>query len=109
MTVAQALRALEPREARLLLAAASGFSEASLIAFPERDLPAQVETLFLSYVEKRKAGQPVAYIVGRKEFYGLELAVNPTDDGARLRALLERCLEWLPLEIARVFPTIRPA
>ena len=78
MTVAQALQALEPREARLLLAAASGFSEASLLAFPERDLPAQVETLFLSFVEKRKAGEPIAYIVGRKEFYGLELAVNPS-------------------------------
>jgi hypothetical protein len=48
---------------------------------------------------------------GRREremYEVLELAVNPTDDGARLRALLERCLEWLPLEIARVFPTIRP-
>jgi release factor glutamine methyltransferase len=78
LTVAQALQALEPREARLLLAAASGFSEASLIAFPERDLPLQVETLFLLFVEKRKAGQPMAYIVGRKEFYGLELAVNPS-------------------------------
>ena len=78
MTVAQALRALEPREARLLLAAASGFSEASLIAFPERELPPQVERLFVSYVEKRNAGQPLAYIVGRKEFYGLDLAVNPS-------------------------------
>jgi len=77
LTVAQALAALEAREARLLLAAASGFSEASLIAFPERSLPPEVHQLFLSYVEKRKAGQPIAYIVGRKEFYGLELAVSP--------------------------------
>jgi release factor glutamine methyltransferase len=27
--------------------------------------------------ERRKAGEPIAYIVGHKEFYGLDLAVNP--------------------------------
>lgn len=77
MSIAEALRALEAREARLLLAAASGFSEASLLAHPERNLPREVENLFFSYVERRKAGEPIAYILGRKEFYGLELAVNP--------------------------------
>ena len=77
MNVADALKALETREARLLLSAASGFSEASLIAHPERSLTVEVLDLFLSYVEKRKAGQPIAYILGRKEFYGLELAVDP--------------------------------
>ena len=76
MTVAQALEALERRESRLLLAAATGFSEASLIASPERELPAHVESVFLSFVERRKSGEPVAYILGRKEFYGLDLAVN---------------------------------
>jgi release factor glutamine methyltransferase len=77
LSVAEALKALEAREARLLLAAASGFSEASLIAFPERGLPAEVEDLYLDFVQRRKAGQPIAYILGRKEFYGLDLAVNP--------------------------------
>jgi release factor glutamine methyltransferase len=28
-------------------------------------------------VTRRAAGEPVAYILGRKEFYGLDLAVNP--------------------------------
>lgn len=79
MTVAEALaRArIEPREARLLLAAASGFSEANVVAFPERDLPAGAETKFEKFVERRRAGEPVAYILGRKEFYGLELEVGP--------------------------------
>jgi release factor glutamine methyltransferase len=74
LNVADALKALETREARLLLSAASGFSEASLIAYPERSLPPEVQDLFLSYVEKRKAGQPIAYILGRKEFYGISTA-----------------------------------
>ena len=32
---------------------------------------------FVEFVARRKSGEPVAYILGRKEFYGLELAVNP--------------------------------
>jgi release factor glutamine methyltransferase len=79
LTVEEALRlcAIEAREARLLLAEASGFSEASVIAFPERILPEETERRFRGYAERRRRGEPVAYIVGRKEFYGLQLAVNP--------------------------------
>lgn len=79
MTVAEALRAasIDSREARLLLAAASGFSEASVLAFPERDLPGEAAARFHEFVRRRARGEPVAYILGRKEFYGLELAVNP--------------------------------
>jgi release factor glutamine methyltransferase len=79
VTVEEALRAsrIDSREARLLLAAASGFSEASVVAYPERDLPAETEARFYAFVQRRAQGEPVAYILGRKEFYGLELAVNP--------------------------------
>jgi release factor glutamine methyltransferase len=72
-----ALSSIDSREARLLLAAASGFSEASVLAFPERVLSAEVQCRFRGYLERRRKGEPVAYILGRKEFYGLELAVNP--------------------------------
>lgn len=68
---------IDPREARLLLAAATGFSEASLLAFPERGMPAEVEKAFLESVARRRRGEPIAYILGRKEFYSLELAVTP--------------------------------
>jgi release factor glutamine methyltransferase len=79
LTVEEALRAVsvDAREARLLLAAATGFSEASVIAFPERALPPEIEAKFREYVERRARGEPVAYILGRKEFYGLELLVTP--------------------------------
>ena len=79
MTVEQALRgaAVDAREARLLLAAASGFSEASVFAHPERVLPPRALQQFRGFVERRGQGEPVAYILGRKEFYGLELSVNP--------------------------------
>jgi release factor glutamine methyltransferase len=79
LTIAEALRAsgIDRREARLLLAAATGFSEASVLAHSERPLPAPVETCFMQMAARRAAGEPVAYILGHKEFYGLELAVNP--------------------------------
>jgi release factor glutamine methyltransferase len=79
LTAGEALSSsgIDPREARLLLAAATGFSEASVIAFQEKDVPVEAETRFRQYLARRKNREPVAYILGRKEFYGLELAVNP--------------------------------
>lgn len=79
MTVAEALRSssIDPREARLLLAAATGFSEASVMAYPERELSLEANSRFRQFVERRENGEPVAYIVGHKEFYGLDLLVNP--------------------------------
>jgi release factor glutamine methyltransferase len=79
LTVEQALRSvsIDQREARLLLAAATGFSEASVLAFPERHLPEQTQTRFREFVQRREQGEPVAYILGHKEFYRLDLVVNP--------------------------------
>jgi release factor glutamine methyltransferase len=68
---------LDPREARLLLAAATGFSEAAVVAFQEKELPAEAQTRFIDFASRRRTGEPVAYILGRKEFCGLDLAVNP--------------------------------
>ncbi|HUQ25166.1 MAG TPA: peptide chain release factor N(5)-glutamine methyltransferase [Burkholderiales bacterium] len=68
---------IDAREARLLLAAATGFSEASVLAFPERTLPADVQDRFRGFAARRRKGEPVAYILGRKEFYSLDLTVTP--------------------------------
>jgi len=77
LKVADALRALDAREARLLLARATGFSEASVLAHPERELPAEAEARFRDFAARRARGEPVAYILGEKEFHGLPLAVTP--------------------------------
>ncbi|MDH3320861.1 MAG: peptide chain release factor N(5)-glutamine methyltransferase [Betaproteobacteria bacterium] len=77
MKVSEALRALEAREARLLLAQATGLSEASVLAHPERELPADAEARFLEFAARRARGEPIAYILGMKEFYGLPLVVSP--------------------------------
>lgn len=79
MTVEEALRSsgIDPREARLLLARVTGFSEASVLASPARALPEEHEARFVEHACRRRKGEPVAYILGEKEFYGLRLAVNP--------------------------------
>ena len=70
--------AIDARVARLLLAEVAGLSQASLAASPDQDVPFEVENAFLEFVRRRLEGEPVAYILGRKEFYGLELSVNPS-------------------------------
>ena len=80
MKVSEAIAAsgIEAREARLLLAEVCGFSQASLAASPEQEIPFEVENAFFELTKKRQGGVPVAYLLGRKEFYGLELSVNPS-------------------------------
>ena len=80
MTVLQAIAAsgIDAREARLLLAEVCGFSQASLAASPEQEIPFEVENAFFELAKKRQDGVPVAYLLGRKEFYGLDLSVNPS-------------------------------
>jgi release factor glutamine methyltransferase len=79
LRVGDALRAggIDPREARLLLAAASGLPESALLAAPEKILPGEAREQYLAFLARRAAGEPVAYILGRKEFYGMELEVTP--------------------------------
>lgn len=79
MTVGQALSAcgVELHDARILLAAATGFSQAAVLAFPERALPAEDAERFARFAARRRQGEPVAYILGEQEFYGLRLAVTP--------------------------------
>jgi release factor glutamine methyltransferase len=79
MKVAEAIRrsGIEPREARLLLAAAAGLSQASLVARPERELAPPVERAFFELSARRARGEPVAYLLGRREFYDIELQVSP--------------------------------
>ena len=64
-------------EARMLLAHASARTQVSLIAHPEAELPADVAEVFLGLARRRQSGEPVAYLLGEREFYGLSLRVSP--------------------------------
>lgn len=55
-------------------------------------LPSSVDSHFQQLLQRRCAGEPLAYIVGRKEFFGLDLKVDP-----RVlvpRADTEALVEW---------------
>jgi release factor glutamine methyltransferase len=101
LKIAEAMRTLEAREARLLLARATGFSEASVLAHPERELPVEVESAFLDSCARRARGEPIAYILGEKEFYGLPLAVNAAVLIPRpeTELLVERALALRPASV----------
>jgi release factor glutamine methyltransferase len=100
LNIARALAdaGIEPREARLLLAEACGFSEASVLANDEHELPAEIEARFAEMAARRRAGEPIAYIVGRREFYSLSLAVGPPVLIPRpeTELLVELALERIP-------------
>ena len=61
-------------DAEVLLAAAMGVDRAALIADPEQGVEPEP---FRDYVRRRVQREPVAYILGRKGFRRLELAVDP--------------------------------
>jgi release factor glutamine methyltransferase len=60
------------REARLILAAAQNVNAAGLLALDEVD-----EARFEPLLRRREAREPLAYILGRREFWGLMFEVSP--------------------------------
>lgn len=64
------------REALLLLGHVLGLSEAQVLARPERAVPAAAAARFGELIERRLGGEPVAYLTGRREFYGRRFAVD---------------------------------
>lgn len=82
MQVGEALRrartaGLDRLEAQQLLAHACGAPRAWLIAHGESLLDEQQAAAWQRLLERRSRGEPLGYLLGRVEFYGLELAVDP--------------------------------
>jgi release factor glutamine methyltransferase len=68
--------ATSPREASLLLGHLLGRGEAQLLARDDEPLPAPIAVRFASLLDRRLRGEPVAYLLGRREFWGREFAVD---------------------------------
>jgi release factor glutamine methyltransferase len=64
-------------DAELLLAAVLGVDRARLAADPGRMLAAEELFALESLARRRLDGEPVAYLVGRREFWSLDLEVTP--------------------------------
>jgi release factor glutamine methyltransferase len=99
---AQAALPLDPLENRILLCHATGLTRVQLITQAERVLT-DLETEHLNaLVQRRLAGEPIAYIVGKREFFGLDFDVSdavliPRPDTELIVELaLERLAEGAP-------------
>ncbi len=85
-----------PRDARLLLRAATGLPPATLVAFPERAIDAAALARFLGLLARREQREPMAQILGQREFWSLRFRVtadtlDPRPDSETLvQAVLER-------------------
>jgi release factor glutamine methyltransferase len=74
----QAAGCASPRlDAELLLAAAMGVDRGVVVADPGRALEPEAARRFQDWAARRRAREPVAYILGRKGFRHIELAVDP--------------------------------
>ena len=62
--------------AQLLLCHVLGVDRVALIAHSEVVVPPEDETHLESFLERRAAGEPLAYILGFREFYGRDFAVD---------------------------------
>jgi release factor glutamine methyltransferase len=100
MTLAQALRqaqslGLERLDAQWLLLALLGRpaqDRAWLLAHDDQALPEHTEERWASWLQQRQQGVPLAYLIGRKSFYDLDLQVD-----ARVldpRADTETLVDW---------------
>lgn len=78
-TVAETLRGagIESVDARVLLRFVLQASDAQLAAHPERGLTAGEHKRFTALAARRRAGEPVAYLTGSREFYSLAFKVTP--------------------------------
>ncbi len=64
-------------EIRVLLGHALGVTRAWLIAHEHDDLPAALLEKYQALLARRLAGEPVAYLLGEKEFFGRSFHVTP--------------------------------
>ncbi|EGH20524.1 N5-glutamine S-adenosyl-L-methionine-dependent methyltransferase [Pseudomonas amygdali pv. mori str. 301020] len=82
----------------LLLAAALGKPRSFLHTWPERIVSTEAALAFTGYLQRRRTGEPVAYILGQQGFWKLDLEVAPHTLIPRpeTEMLVEAALELVP-------------
>ena len=101
--IAEALRSagIDPADAHVLLRTVLRVSDAHLAAHPEQQLTDSQRADYLAWVERRRAGAPVAYLTGEREFYSLAFHVKPAVLIPRPETefLVEAALERIPADV----------
>lgn len=90
--------ALDPVDFRILVCHALGLTRTGLITQSERVLTADEAARLSALLQRRVDGEPIAYIVGKREFYGLDFETTPAVLIPRpeTELLVELALERLP-------------
>ncbi len=106
MRVCDALKGpLAPTDSEILLACVLQCDRTRLFAHPEQELSEEEERRFCAYRARREKGEPVAYIVGQKEFYGTTFFVDSSVLIPRpsTEALVEEAIAYLrhPSDVVR--------
>ena len=85
-------------DAELLLAAALGKPRSFLHTWPERIVSTEAAQAFDGYLQRRRTGEPVAYILGQQGFWNidLEVATHTLIPRPETEMLVETALELLP-------------
>jgi release factor glutamine methyltransferase len=98
LLTATARRLGDPVAAEVLLLHVLDKSRSWLFAHAEDEVAADVQVIFAKLVARRAAGEPVAYITGRRGFWSLDLEVTPATLIPRVETelLVELALAHLP-------------
>lgn len=64
-------------DSQILLGDVLGASRAWLLAHPEYALPGEAQTAFSQLTNRRAQWEPIAYILGHKEFFGRDFIITP--------------------------------
>ncbi len=91
---------IEPIDARMLLQHVLNESQVFLSTHPGWRLTSQQILVFNQLVKRRAAGEPVAYLIGERDFYDLTFIVTPAVLIPRpeTELLVELALERVPIE-----------
>ena len=83
-------------DAKVMLANILGKSQTYLFTWPDKTLDAAQKAQFEADVAKRKRGEPVAYIIGKRDFWTLSLFTSPDTLIPRpdTEVLVEHVLNW---------------
>lgn len=85
-------------EVQILLQSVLGVNRAYLFTHPERMLSADESARYSALFARRLAGEPIAYLLGEREFYGLNFKVTPATLIPRpdTELLVEMALQYVP-------------
>jgi len=68
---------IDQADARVLLRGVLQLTDAQIAAHPERELTDDERGQYRALVARRRAGEPVAYLTGEREFYSMAMKITP--------------------------------